>query len=74
MILWGPPGSGKTSLAKLMASYVQAEFVPLSAVLIGVPALRLEIKKAELARETLKQFPDARRIERINQLAGVPLR
>jgi len=30
--------------------------------------------EAELARETLKQFPDARRIERINQLAGVPLR
>jgi putative ATPase len=51
MILWGPPGSGKTSLAKLMASYIQAEFIPLSAVLIGVPALRLEIKKAELARE-----------------------
>jgi len=52
MILWGPPGSGKTSLAKLMASYIQAEFIHLSAVLIGVPALRVEIKKAELARET----------------------
>ena len=36
MILWGPPGVGKTTLARLMAQAFDAEFMPLSAVLSGV--------------------------------------
>jgi putative ATPase len=36
MILWGPPGVGKTTLARLMASAIDAEFIALSAVLAGV--------------------------------------
>lgn len=40
MILWGPPGVGKTTLARLIASYVNAEFVTLSAVTSGVKDIR----------------------------------
>ncbi|MBA4381537.1 MAG: recombination factor protein RarA [Sideroxydans sp.] len=52
MILWGPPGVGKTTLARLMASAFDAEFVPLSAVLSGVKDIREAIAQAEL---TLQQ-------------------
>jgi putative ATPase len=45
MILWGPPGTGKTTLAQVVANETRAEFVPFSAVLGGVPELR-EILKA----------------------------
>ncbi|HWM43138.1 MAG TPA: AAA family ATPase, partial [Burkholderiales bacterium] len=40
MILWGPPGSGKTTLARLMAKAFDAEFIALSAVLSGVKDIR----------------------------------
>src|ERR1700712_784886 len=40
LILWGPPGSGKTTLAKLIAKRSKARFQSLSAVLSGVPDLR----------------------------------
>ncbi|OIR18210.1 replication-associated recombination protein A [mine drainage metagenome] len=52
MILWGPPGVGKTTLARLMASAFDAEFVPLSAVLSGVKDIREAIAQAE---QTLQQ-------------------
>lgn len=47
MILWGPPGVGKTSLARLMANLFQAEFIPLSAVFSGVKDIRLAIDQAQ---------------------------
>jgi len=47
MILWGPPGVGKTTLARLMASAFDAEFMPLSAVLSGVKDIREAIAEAE---------------------------
>lgn len=50
MIFWGPPGVGKTSLARLMTSYLQAEFHPLSAVLSGVKDIRQAVEKALLLR------------------------
>src|SRR3972149_3332919 len=47
MILWGPPGVGKTTLARLIAHYVQAEFFQLNAVSSGVKDVRDVISKAE---------------------------
>src|SRR5438093_859945 len=49
MILWGPPGSGKTTLASLMASVTGARFVAFSAVLSGVKEIREVIGEAERA-------------------------
>ena len=51
LILWGPPGSGKTTLARLLAERTEARFVPLSAVLSGVKELREAIAEARQARE-----------------------
>ncbi|MBU6485811.1 MAG: AAA family ATPase, partial [Betaproteobacteria bacterium] len=50
MILWGPPGVGKTTLARLMASAFDAEFVALSAVLSGVKEIRDAVARAEAVR------------------------
>ena len=52
MILWGPPGSGKTTLARLMALSFEAEFIALSAVLSGVKDIRDAVLKAERSLET----------------------
>jgi putative ATPase len=46
IILWGPPGSGKTTLAQIIANHTESHFDTLSAVLAGKPELREIIKKA----------------------------
>jgi putative ATPase len=51
VVLWGPPGTGKTTLARVLASTVEEEFVPLSAVTSGVKDLRAAL---DGARERLK--------------------
>ena len=51
MILWGPPGVGKTTLARLMAQAFTAEFIAISAVLAGVKDIREAVERARLARE-----------------------
>lgn len=51
MILWGPPGTGKTTLARLLASKTQSHFQALSAVLSGVKDIRAAIEKAQLVRD-----------------------
>ncbi|MDO3552046.1 AAA family ATPase [Ralstonia pseudosolanacearum] len=50
MILWGPPGVGKTTLARLMADAFDAEFIALSAVLSGVKDIRDAVERAEQFR------------------------
>ena len=50
VIFWGPPGSGKTTLAHLIARHTKAQFVPFPAVTSGVPELRTIIKAAEQRR------------------------
>jgi len=50
MILWGPPGVGKTTLARLMADSFNAEFIALSAVLSGVKDIREAVERAQVTR------------------------
>jgi putative ATPase len=51
MILWGPPGVGKTTLARLMAHAFNSEFIAISAVLSGVKEIREAVERARLTRE-----------------------
>ena len=55
VILWGPPGSGKTTLARIIARCTKAEFVAFSAVTSGIPDLRRIIKAAEQRRALRRQ-------------------
>jgi len=55
MILWGPPGSGKTTLAEIIARQTQARFVSLSAVSAGVADLRRVVDEAKKLRQFSKQ-------------------
>ncbi|AOS78515.1 MULTISPECIES: replication-associated recombination protein A [Hydrogenophaga] len=52
-ILWGPPGVGKTTIARLMADSFDAQFITISAVLGGVKDIREAVEKAQLARDGL---------------------
>ena len=52
-ILWGPPGVGKTTIARLMADAFDAQFIAISAVLGGVKDIREAVEKAEAARSGL---------------------
>lgn len=48
MVFWGLPGTGKTTLAKIIANSVDAHFIPLSAVLSGVKDIRAAIEQAKV--------------------------
>jgi putative ATPase len=77
MILWGPPGVGKTTLARLIANTTDAEFIPLSAVLSGVKDIREAVERAELTlqqsgRRTILFVDEVHRFNKSQQDAFLP--
>ena len=76
LILWGPPGSGKTTIARLLADQVDLEFEPLSAVFSGVADLRKVFEKAAQVRAggrgTLLFVDEIHRFNRAQQDGFLP--
>jgi putative ATPase len=77
MILWGPPGSGKTTIARVLSRTTRSEFVPFSAVLSGIPELRALIAEADerrrfQGRSTILFVDEIHRFNKSQQDAFLP--
>ncbi len=76
MILWGPPGCGKTTLALLLAQYAQAEFIAISAVMSGLPEVRKVLAEADqrfhAGIRTVLFVDEVHRFNKVQQDAFLP--
>ena len=76
LIFWGPPGTGKTTLAKIIASMTRAEFIEFSAVLAGIKEIKQVMADAERARQygtrTIVFIDEIHRFNKAQQDAFLP--
>jgi putative ATPase len=76
MLLWGPPGCGKTTLARIIAKSTRSDFIPFSAVLAGIKEIKEVMAKAEGARRygarTIVFVDEVHRFNRAQQDAFLP--
>src|ERR1700678_680989 len=76
MLLWGPPGCGKTTLARIIARTTKSEFIPFSAVLSGIKEIKEVMAKAEATRRygrrTIVFVDEVHRFNRAQQDAFLP--